>query len=291
MGSRTALAMLGVLVLAGCADDARPNLPSGPLGTAAAPPPPPTYGPAACDNILLFEVADYGQTDPFLPPGFHPRDPQEFLNSPVSLGQAGVVFMTLVCESAGAGPLAASFVGIFIEAPIVEGVESAPLNFLELVRYGSGDEFGGALGASGWPVVAANVSLVSNVPVMDGRDALASVEDPEGTVARVAGTAAAPGGALGSPARFWHQDERGLSYIDYDGTLDPSVGSGTCEVRAGTPLSVFVGTPVGVPVPEELPVGDPTACLGVNGGEPLVVILQDLSLQATFHRFPGVQAG
>jgi hypothetical protein len=290
MGSRLAWVLLAGLLLAGCASDAPPGLPTEPSGSAAPSLPDPLYGPASCDNILLFQVVDYAQTDPFLPPGFHPRDPQAFLSSPAAFGQAGVIFLSLDCDSGGPQPLQVAVVGIFIEAPIVEGLEPAPLNFLELVRYTPGEEFGGALVSTGWPVVPANVSLVSTVPGLQGYDAQVTVADGEGNLAMVAGSVAAPPGDLGGgPTRFWHQGSTGLGYVEYGASLATKVGSGLCQARQGTPLSVFVGAPVGSP---DTPLGDLSfSCLGVNGGEPLVVVLEDLRLNATFQWFPGARAG
>lgn len=290
MGSRLAWVLLAGLLLAGCASDAPPGLESDPLPTTPALPPIPAYGPALCDNILLFEVVEYPQVDPFLPPGFHPRDPQAFLNSPAAFGQAGVIFLSLDCDRDGPQPLQVAVVGIFIEAPIVEGLEAAPLNFLELVRYTPAQEFGGSLREAGWPVAAANVTLVSAVPGLQGYDAQVVVDDGQGMVARVAGTVATPPGGLGGgPTRFWHQDAGGLGYIEYGAALSSKVGAGLCQARAGTPLSAFVGAPVGSP---DTPVGDLAfSCLGANGGEPLVVVLEDLVLDAGFRWFPGARAG
>jgi hypothetical protein len=107
----------------------------------------------------------------------------------------------------------------------------------------------------------------------------------------VAGTVvvAPPGSLANGPTRFWHQDADGLAYIEYDASLATKVGSGICQVRPGTPLGAFVGTPLGI---SDTPVGDLSfSCLGVNNSEPIVVALEDLALNATFHWFPGVQAG
>jgi hypothetical protein len=293
VGTRAALGILAVLLLAGCASDVPPDRP---LESAdpVVPPPPPSYGPAECSNLMLFQVVDYAQTDPFLPPGFHARDPQAFLNSPAAFGQAGVLFLALDCQSATSGPLSVAFVGIFVEPPIVEGLEPAPLDFLELVRYTSSSPFESALRDAGWPLLPANVSVVSDVPGLQGSDARARVTDSEGTVVMVAGTVATPDTDLDTPARFWHQGPSGLAYIEYNGHLTPNVGTGVCEVRAGTPLGAFVNAPLGV----QTPVGDPTSCLAAkasldaaNTSEPIVVSLQDLVLDATFHQLPGIRAG
>lgn len=243
------------------------------------------YGEAVCANGLLFQLVDYAQTDPHLPPGFHPRDPNAFINtSPAAFGQAGIIFMVLDCESEQSGPLQAAFVGIFIEAPAVAGIEPAPLNFYELVRYGSEGEFGGALGAAGWPQAEANVSITNHDPILRPYDFRASATDAEGTIAELWGTALAPGGSIGpGPTRFWHQDKHGIAFIEYGAALDVLLGTGLCKARAGTPLAEFVGRPI---VSQD-PIG--YACPGPEGA-PLVVVLEGIALNATFQRLPGVLA-
>jgi hypothetical protein len=276
---------MGVLVpllLAGCVQQAPQAPPPGVEAQAAAAP---FYGEAVCANGLLFQLVDYAQTDPHLPPGFHPRDPNAFLNSPAAFGQAGVIFMVLDCESEQSGPLAAAFVGIFIEAPAVAGVEPAPFNFYELARYGSKGEFGGALGAAAWPLAEANVSVTNLAAALRPYDFQASAADAEGTIAMLWGTAMAPAGVIGpGPTRFWHQDTQGIAFIEYGAVLQTLVGTGACQARAGSPLAEFVGPPT---VGHDL-IGH-YACPG-PAGEPVVAVLEGLALNATFQRFPGVLA-
>lgn len=288
--SRPALAILTVLVLAGCMQDPAPaGLPE--PGPEAAPPPVPTYGPATCANVLLFQFVDFAKTDSYLPPGFHPRDPQDFLQTAVAFGQAGVLLMALRCESPTMGPLNVSFVAIFVEPPVVEGVEAGTFDFFELARYGPAGEFGGVLDRAGWPTHEAGVLLTTLDPTTAGVDVMATVTDGEGEVAWVAGTAAAGVNVGTGPTRFWHQSNDGLAYIEYDANLDANIGSGICRARAGTPFAAFVGQPVA-----DIPGLGRLSCPGLIGqvddvADPVVAIITDPQLNATFHRLEGVYAG
>ena len=114
-----------------------------------------------CKNILLFQFVGYEATDPYLPPGFHPRDPQAFLGTPVAFGQAGVLLINVVCTGPQ-GPLEASSLDIFVEDPGVPGVPPGGFDFYELERYGAVDQLDGALQAVHWPLMG---SLVVKVPL------------------------------------------------------------------------------------------------------------------------------
>lgn len=273
-------ALLAPLLLVGCTDDG--SLGPSQSGDEQIPPPTPVfYGDALCSNVVLFQFVDYGDTDPYLPPGFHPRDSQGFLGTAVAFGQGAVLFMSMRCQSAESGSLDVAFLGIFVEAPSVEGFSPAPFNFYELARYGQDGEFGGALQASGWPWKPANVTIGNIAAAGRTFDVDATVSDAEGDIAYVGGVLTAPVPVGNGPTRFWHQGTSGLSFIEYGAFLDAQVGPGTCSARAGTPLAAFVGRPA---------VG-PYNCTGVaDGGDPLVAVLGGLELNATFHRLPGVSA-
>jgi hypothetical protein len=288
--SRPAWSILAVLALAGCMQDPSPVrvVETGPEVTV---PLVPTYGPATCANVLLFQFVDYAQTDAYLPPGFHPRDPQGFLQTAVAFGQAGILLMALRCESPTMGPLNVSFVAIFVEPPVVDGLEPGTFDFFELARYGPATEFGGALHSPLWPTNPADVLLTTLDPATSGMDVMATVTDGEGEVAWVAGTAAAGINVGTGPTRFWHQSNGGLAYIEYDANLDANIGSGLCRARAGTPFAAFVGQPaVGIPGLGRV------SCPGLIGqaddtADPVVAIITDPQFNATFHRLDGVYAG
>lgn len=270
------LAVLVPMLVAGCADPASPETRA---PDQLDPLPDPYYGEGTCANGLLFQFVDFSATDAYLPPGFHARDPQEFLGAGVAFGQAGVFLRTLSCESPLFGPLQAAFIGIFIEAPVVPGLEPAPFNFFEVVRYGnSTSEFGGALARSGWPFLPANVTVVHDTAAGQGFDVVATVSDAEGDVASFAGILGNEVVVGAGPTRYWRQGEGGLAYIEYGGQLDSRAGPGFCRVRAGTPMAEFVGEPLIADV----------ACPGT--GDPIVAMLTDARLNATFHRLPGVFA-
>lgn len=273
--------ILAALLVAGCVQESPPPLTTdGPTATVA-PAPAPAYTDGSCANGLLFQIVEFAQTDPYLPPGFHPRDPQGFLNTPLAFGQAAALLMVLDCASPTSGPLTVAFLGIFIEAPTVDGVEPAPFNFYELARYGDVAEFGGALVDGHWPLAGAEVTVVSDGSTQAPVDAVATVSDDAGLIVDFGGVVSTPVPVGDGPTRFWHQDADALAYIEYTARLDSHVGSGICRVRAGTPMAAFVGQPLA---------GD-VACPGQGSGEPIVAVLTDLRLNATFQRLAGVQAG
>jgi hypothetical protein len=258
-------------------------------GVAVAPAPP-SYGPATCANVLLFQFVGFAQTDAYLPPGFHPRDAQEFLQTALAFGQAGVLLMSLQCDSPTMGPLNVSFVAIFVEPPVVDGLEPGTFDFFELARYGPVGQFGGALQRADWPMIEAEVQMTALDPTA-GMDVMASISDGEGEVAWVAGTAAAAVPVGVGPTRFWHQSNDGLAYIEYDANLDANVGTGLCRARAGTPFAAFVGEPLA-----DIPGFGQLSCPGVIGqgddiADPVVAIITDPQFNATFHWLPGVYAG
>jgi hypothetical protein len=288
--SRAAWAILAVLLLAGCAseDPAPTATQTADVATAQALP---TYGPADCANVLLFQFIDFARTDSVLPPGFHPRDPHAFLKTAAAIGQAGVMLMALRCQSQAMGPLNVSFVAVFVEAPVVDGLPPGQFDFFELARYGPATEFDGALRAAAWPAAEANVTITAVATETEGVDVTASVVDGEGEVAWVAGTAATKVNVGAGPTRFWHQTGQGLSYIEYEANLDANLGSGLCRARAGTPFAAFVGEPA-----VDLPLLGAVACPGMVGqaedmADPVVAIVTAPQFNVTFHRLPGVFAG
>lgn len=274
--------LVAALLLAGClgspADD-----PGTVAQDASAGPAPPLYV-ATCDAALLFQVVPYGETDAFLPPGFHPRDPQEFLSLPVALGQAGVVVLLLFCESADGVPYESSSVAIFVESPAVEGVEDALFDFYEVERYGAPGEFGGVLDRAGWSRLAGDVNATVDPVVLPeqvrDQDVVAWVEDEDGVVMRIAGSTNAPVDVGSGIVRFWRDGPAGLAYYQYDTSLPARVGSGWCEARPDSALAVFA--PAAVPF-----AGFYFRC---PPAEPVVAHFARFPINATAAFLPGVHA-
>jgi hypothetical protein len=285
------LAVVLLVVLAGCA--ARPAASPGP-GKVSAPAPADMvdYPEAACTNLLLFQFVDYPVTDAYLPPGFHPRDPQDFLGAPTAIGQAGVIFLALSCHgpSNDNNDLSSAQLAIFVEHPSVHGTESASYDFYEVARYGPHSRFDDVLAAGGWPRIPAGVNLTVSGGVSDGNFSTfgnATVTDGQGQVASMIGLMSPAIPLTGTVARFWHDGPQGLAYLDYRTPLHPLVGSGTCTARAGTPLAAFAmaGWP-GPPMPVIPMVGSPSC----PPGEPVVATFPHLVINATAVRLPGVHA-
>lgn len=275
--------LVAALVLGGClgspADDPAP-LPAGTPGPEL-----PRYL-ATCDAALLFQVVPYSETDQFLPPGFHPRDPQEFLSFlPVALGQAGVIVLMLFCESEAGEAHESSSVAIFVESPAVDGVEDALFDFYEVERYGAHGEFGGVLARAGWPRLAGDVNASLDPELLPqqvkDQDVMAWVEDGSGLAMRFGGSTNAPVNVGSGVVRFWRDGPSGLAYYEYDTSLPAQVGTGWCEARPDTALAVFA--PTAVPF-EGFYFRCPPA-------EPVVAHFPRIDINATAGYLPGVHAG
>lgn len=274
-------AILGVLaLLAGCLGPE----PGDDVPTVASPTAPPPAEPyvATCLNGLLFQFVDYAATDSYLPPGFHTRDPQDFLTfSPVAFGQAGVVVLMLDCVAADGTRYEAASVDIFVESPSVPGIEPAHFDFYEIERYGDPEEFDGVLKPSKWPRLPGWVNFtVDPEPVPSGLDVLVQLFDDAGEVMWFGGPASAPVDVGTGIVRFWHDGPLGLAYYQYDVVLDAHVGGGACDARPGTALAALAPNPV--PLVETNFVCPPSS--------PVVATFPGLVINATAQFLPGVHA-
>jgi hypothetical protein len=276
---------------AGCLSGPGPPAPPAPR-PAAVPVQSAAYEGLACENALLFLLVDYAKTDPYLPPGFHPRDPQEFLvGFPASFGSAAVLFLEVTCPSPG-GNLTAGSIDVFVQRPTVPGADDARFDFYEVARYSHGGEFGGLLDGAGWPRIDGSVGLHLTRGVTQRSWFIqANASDELGPAVTFLGGALPSNGTtieLGpSLVRFWHEGAGGLASYEYDTVLDPWVGPGVCTVREGSPLAAFTGT-TGVAAP--LGGGD-VACPDASGGSPVVATFPGLVLDGHATLWPGVHAG
>jgi hypothetical protein len=281
-----AAAFLATLA-AGCLSGPTPPAPS-PVPSAPEPRQSLLHDGLACENALLFLFVDYAKTDPYLPPGFHPRDPQEFLvGFPVSFGSAAVLFIEVHCPSP-LGNLTAGSIDIFVQPPAVDGVAPARFDFYEVARYARAGEFGGLLDEAGWPRIDGTVDLqLTRGVTQRSFSILANATDTLGTAVSFVGGAFPTDGTtieLGpSVTRFWHAVPGGLAAYEYDTVLEPWVGPGVCTVRAGSPLAAFTGS-TGVASPLG---GGEVAC---PSGSPIVATFPDLMLDAKATYWPGVRA-
>jgi hypothetical protein len=278
-----ALAFLAVTaLLAGCLGSDQAQAPD----VAVAEPVAPKPFVGTCDSGLLFQFVPYGSTDRWLPPGFHPRDPQDFLGSPVAFGQAAVILLIVDCAAPDGTVLRSASVDIFVESPVVEGVDPARFDFYEIERYGDPAELDGALLDSGWLRLPGEVRFggaggPGGLPSTVGYSVLAEVADGNGTIMSMIGPVAADVPLADGPVRFWHESEPGVSYIEYDVSLQPRVGTGSCSARAGTALA------------QMLPASPVAGTLGVNcpPGTPIVALLPDMAVNVTAQHLRGVRAG
>jgi hypothetical protein len=267
---------VAVALLAGCLTDPEPSDASSP---AALPTPPPEPYGATCLNGLLFQFVDYATTDRFLPPGFHPRDPRDFLNTQVAFGMAGVVVLVVQCTSADGEAYEAASVDIFVESPGVPTVEKAFFDFYELERYADPAEFDGVLSTAGWPRLVGNVNFTREVePLPSNMDVIVDVTDEAGSIMSFAGPVNAPVTVGTGIVRFWRDGPAGLAYYQYDVVLNAVVGPGYCTARSGTALAALSPNPLGLA---------PLIC---PPSEPVVATFPGLSINATARFLPGVHA-
>ncbi|HJQ94074.1 MAG TPA: hypothetical protein VJ874_07320, partial [Candidatus Thermoplasmatota archaeon] len=272
-GWRLASGVLLVL-LAGCLGDG--SVPPSPgTGPQAAEPTPPLYS-AECSNALLFQFVEYADTDAYLPPGFHPRDPQAFLGSPAAFGKAGVLMIAIDCTDEAGVRYAAGSVDIFVEAPVVDvdGLDAATFNFFEVERSEPPGPFTQALASIGWPMVPGEVSVnITLGSASNSAAGTAEVLDGEGRVGLFGGAMGAPVPLGNATVRFWHDGPKGLGFIEYQGDLQPITGSGYCFLREGTAMADFA---------QSTPAGDlgPAAGLGCPPGEPVMATFPHFRMDA-----------
>jgi hypothetical protein len=239
--------------------------------TPAAPPGPRSSATAgyACQAGLLFQLVPYAATDPYLPPGYHPRDPQAFLGSPAAFGQAGVLFIAVDCASP-AGRFAAGSLDIFVEHPAVPALP-ADFDFYEVERFGDATQIDGVLQDAHWPfapgtprIAVSNGTVERMVDVSPAyRTLFAGVADPLGTLYEVSALASADVPLGPKAVRFWHDDPAGTGAIDYKAPLDVKVGPAYATARAGSKLAGFIAAETqgasgqGDPIAAAFPAGVP----------------------------------
>lgn len=264
-----AAALLSV-ALAGCGDGGGPGADA--VGPAATPLEI-LAGASQCQTAILFQFVDYSATDTFLPPGFHPRDPQAFLGAPVAVGQAAIVLANMACAASEleGGPLNHSFLGIFVETPVVPG-ETLPggLDFYEVEHLAGPGATDRLLASLGWSLRRADV----RVPASEAGAALvqAEVADASGVLYAVQGSAPVPYNFDLDRIRFWHQSPQGLGHFLIDAQLDARFGPGVCSLRADSTAARLSGA---------------TTC---PTGETLVATFPGLSYDGWFRFLPGVEA-
>ncbi len=275
--------VLAGLVLAGCV--------SGPV---QAPPSKATLLPAPitlnigardCLNFILFQFLPFAAADAFLPPGYHARDPKDFLNSPAATGQAAAVVFLLDCASRDADgkPWVSGYSGVYVEPPAVPDTPDAvPLNFYEVEHFG--EELNGTLASLGWPVHASNVSVARNTVSQDTVGKSGSITDANGLLFQFFATAAAPYQLALGPVRLWHETPKGTGYFQYNATLDAQFGPVVCILpQYGTVLGALIGEPTRLPNG-----GNLVACAPDRAR--LGATFPNLSFLGEFRFLPGVHA-
>ncbi|MCA1811554.1 MAG: hypothetical protein LC623_06035 [Halobacteriales archaeon] len=228
------------------------------LPTEPALPAPETFADShdGCTGYLLAMLIDPVRTDAVLPPGFHLRDPREFLRG-VGTGQALLLVAATRCAPTAEQPLwRDATAAIFVQAPAVDG-ERPPADYdvYEVEHYSPEPAVQARLRAWGWPV--ANVSLeeegkaelraqASAFVFAAGREpAPPPLPDLAGDALLRFGGTTAPEVAVGShPAvlRIWRETPTGLAHLDHSTSLPLGGGSGYCSFRPNSTLARLTGT-------------------------------------------------
>jgi hypothetical protein len=233
------------------------------------PPPAPEtllFAQDGCTGYLLGLFIDPRNTDPYLPPGFHLRDPKDFLPpSPndatlgSGTGLALVLLVSLICAPTPSVPAyreAASM--IFINPPTVDGQRpNATFDFYEVEHYSDDPAVRARLGAWQWPVVNATLTDKS-LPQVHAQEFAVQAGAPDGIpyvpspeqiqgeplfyyAGATPGDAEARLGFAGSVLRTWRQFPDGIARMDYSLDLNLNVGSGSCVLRQGSRLANLTG--------------------------------------------------
>ncbi|MEA3143919.1 MAG: hypothetical protein QOG31_1243 [Thermoplasmata archaeon] len=240
---RAPLALLAVALLAGCAQpQPGPALAPGEAGAAESASF--SYGGQVCDAYLLAILVDPARTDPYLPPGFHLRDPSGFFPGVLpATGQALVILSAFLCGSAagGNGTFQEAFAGVFVQPPAVLG-ERAPAqyDFYEVDHVTPPGALRAGLAAWGWDALAGNLSAQPVAP--QGRPAQFTLRaDGRPPLFTFGGAAAAPRTEGVVLVRLWRDGAPGVGRIDYALPLDFSFGPGTCTLSAALRTAALAG--------------------------------------------------
>jgi hypothetical protein len=226
---------------------------------AAAPPPAPemfTDAHDGCIGYLLALLVDPQFTDPYLPPGFHLRDPKDFLkHNTVGTGQAlALVWADLCAPTTGEPTWRNGGAGIYVQPPAVEGDRPpADYDLYEVAHFSPEPAVQHRLGVWEWPVV--NTTLEDQTPRPEVRQAGLAFTFAAGAQASgplpVAGVADNPlfsfGGATPAPPeaaslpagvlRNWRDTPAGLAHLDLSLRFPLHLGSGYCAFQAGSLLA------------------------------------------------------
>jgi hypothetical protein len=272
-------ALVLALALAGCLAEPAPTADPEPVATPGWP-----RFEGACRNALLFQLIDFEDTDAWLPPGFHAADSQDFLDTPAAFGQGGLIVLVLKCGATGDVQFDAASLGIFVHPPVADGVpQEAAFNFYEVERLAAPGLFDGFLQAAAWSTTTAalTISVTPGAIATQAATLSANAADAQGSILSFQGAAGAQVPLNGDTVRFWRDGPVGLAYFEFQATLTPSVGAGTCAARPGSTLSTFLVS------------GSPLNLFGTScpAGEPTIATFPALRVNATAHLLAGVHPG
>lgn len=251
------------LAVAGCLQPA--TLATTP--TVPGPPAAETFTDAhdGCTGYLLALLVDPALTDPYLPPGFHLRDPQDFLQKGTGTGQALLLVWAALCEPTAQQPAwRDGSAAIYVQPPAVEGDRpTADHDLYEIAHYSPEPSMQQRLAAWRWPV--ANVSLDGQAPAPQaaGQAFSFAAGSPQGAQTPILpGVASDALFSFGGPTplppqafgprdgvlRTWRDTPAGLGHLDQSMALALNLGGGYCAFQQDSVLAQATGqTACGAP--------------------------------------------
>lgn len=196
-----------------------------------------------CRRVFPAILVDREFAQAFLPPGYDAADANDFfhLGAPPS-GQAVVMVSMMSCVQSQqySGPAGEAGVGIYIQAPKLDGVEAAPENVYELERGSTAGPPAEMLRGLGWNVMSADIEVAgSESPYGQG---FATATNGSWSLAVDVPIAMAPD-SFAIDIRWWQQTDSGTGYFDRKFVVDGMMGAGICRFSAATLASTLVEGP------------------------------------------------
>ncbi len=197
-----------------------------------------------CIATVLAILVDREHTDAFLPPGFHPRDPQDFFDIPVATGQAMAFLIVVTCPATEVAPdgFEMAIASIFVESPAIPQVaDPAHYDFYTLDHmFPREGNLAGYAATWGWAWTPATNTLT--LPGGLDATAITRVDSPDGTLlASFRSTFPAPVDNPPEQVRFWHDGHLGIGHITTTLTTIPDAGPTDCNLNPGTRIAKLLG--------------------------------------------------
>lgn len=242
-----------------------------------------------CDGSAVILLVPPQQVDPYLPPGFHVRDPQDLLvQLPAATGQAAAFIATLVCRDQPANadePREVGFAAILVERPNVADLPPTRGYDVYGVDIIVPPLLGETMAGAGWPARVGDLSSSATRLPTGGAvvEAGATVNGVADYSYQLALAAPIPQGVpqvnfTEFTVRVWSDHGAGVAFVEYTFSGDVPVGTAVCDFPPGSPAAQLTDSQFCTPDLDRNPGGHVAATgLGVE-------------LMGRFAHYPGVHA-